>query len=221
MNPDAAFRESLFDALADDEGAAYWEGVYGQPIHTYSPYYPACDDDPENPKLERMDDEEYTAYVRRKMWEKSHEHIVEERKRREEERVRKKVKEEEGRRWQVGVEEALRRGEERRKRNRWRDAWEGYLAGWNEERKGSMSWPVESGKMDDVGSGEVEKFFRAVGRSGNVDLGDVLKRERVRWHPDKMQQKAGEVGVDGETMKMVTAVFQVVDGLWNEIRDSA
>ena len=222
MSSDAAFRESLFDALADDEGAAYWEGVYGQPIHTYSPYYAAAyDDDAENPKLERMDDEEYTAYVRRKMWEKSHEHIVEERKRREEERVRKKVKEEEGRRWQVGVEEALKRGEERRKRNRWRDAWERYLAGWKEERKGRMSWPLESGQMDDVESGEVEKFFRGVGGSGSVDLGDVLKRERVRWHPDKMQQRAGEVGIDGDTMKMVTAVFQVVDRLWNEIRESA
>ena len=135
--------------------------------------------------------------------------------------MRKKLKEEEGRRWQVGVEEALRRGEERRKRNRWRDVWERYLAGWKGERKEGISWPVESGKMDDVGSGEVEKFFRGVGGSRSVDLGDVLKRERVRWHPDKMQQRAGEVGIDGETMKMVTAVFQVVDRLWNEIRESA
>ena len=35
MDPNSAFIESLFDALADDEGAAYWEDVYGQPIHTY------------------------------------------------------------------------------------------------------------------------------------------------------------------------------------------
>ena len=34
-DPEAAFRESLFDAMADDEGAAFWEGVYGQPIHVY------------------------------------------------------------------------------------------------------------------------------------------------------------------------------------------
>lgn len=226
MTADAAFRESLFDALADDEGAAYWEGVYGQPIHTYSPYYAAYGydddgaDDPENPRLERMDDEEYAAYVRGKMWEKSHEHIVEERRRREAERERRKAKEEEGRRWRVGVEEALRRGEERRKRNRWKGIWEGYLGFW-EEGKGRISWPVESGKMGDVGTGEVEKFFRGVGGVGGVDLGEVLKKERVRWHPDKMQQRAGEVGIDGGTMKMVTAVFQVVDRLWGEIREKA
>ncbi|KAF6234669.1 hypothetical protein HO173_007295 [Letharia columbiana] len=228
MSPDTAFRESLFDALADDEGAAFWEGVYGQPMHTYSPYYyPASaspnddtPDDPENPKLERMDDEEYTAYVRSKMWERSHEHILEERRRREEERKRKKAQDEEGRKWQAGVEEALRRGQERRKSNRWKGVWEGYLAGW-EERKGKIFWPVESGNMDDVGAGEVEKFFKGVAGVGGVDFGVVLKKERVRWHPDKMQQRAGEVGIDGGTMKVVTAVFQVVDRLWSEIRERA
>ncbi|CAF9917286.1 hypothetical protein IMSHALPRED_003525 [Imshaugia aleurites] len=227
MDPDTAFRESLFDALADNEGAAFWEGVYGQPIHIYSPYHPASsspnDDtpnDPDNPKLERMDDEEYAAYVRGKMWCKSHEYVLEERRRRTEERKWKKAKDEEGRKWQAGVEEALRRGEERRKKNRWKVAWEGYLAGW-EERTGKICWPVESGKMEDVRNGEVEKFFTGVGAIGGVDLGDVLKKERVRWHPDKMQQRAGEVGIDAGTMKVVTAVFQIVDRLWSEIRKRA
>lgn len=224
MTADAAFRESLFDALADDEGAAYWEGVYGQPIHTYSPYYYDDDgaEDPENPRLERMDDEEYAAYVRGKMWERSHEHIVAERRRREEERGRRKAEEEAGRRWRGGVEEALKRGEERRKRKRWEGVWEGYLRGWEEGKgKGRISWPVDGGKMEDVGTGEVEKFFSGVGGAGGVDLGEVLKKERVRWHPDKMQQRAGEVGIDAGTMKMVTAVFQVIDRLWSEIRVKA
>ncbi|CAD6565758.1 MAG: hypothetical protein ASARMPREDX12_006757 [Alectoria sarmentosa] len=227
MDPDAAFRESLFDALADDEGAAFWQGVYGQPIHTYSPYYPASTspddgtpDDAQNPKLERMNDDQYTAYVRKKMWEKSHEHIVEERRRREEERKRKKAKIEEERKWQAGVAEALRRGEERRKRKTWKGLWVGYLTGW-EERKGEIFWPVESGKIKDVGTGEVEKFFKGVGGIGDVDLRDVLKKERVRWHPDKMQQRAGAVGIDGRSMKAVTAVFQIVDRLWSEMREEA
>lgn len=227
MDPDVAFRESLFDALADDEGAAFWEGVYGQPIHVYSPYYPAttspddaASDDPNNSKLERMSDEEYATYVRSRMWAKSHAHILEEQRRIREERKRKKAQEEEGRKWQAGVEEALRRGEERRKRNRWKGVWEGYLAGW-EGRKGVIPWPVESGKMKDVRAEEVEKFFKGVGGIGGVDLGDVLKKERVRWHPDKMQQRAGEKGIDGGTMKMVTAVFQVVDKMWSEVRERA
>ena len=72
--------------------------------------------------------------------------------------------------------------------------------------------------MEDVGAGEVEKFFKNAAEIGGVDLGNVLKKERVRWHPDKMQQRAGEGGIDRATMKLVTAVFQVVDRLWSEIR---
>ncbi|KAL2047197.1 hypothetical protein N7G274_001216 [Stereocaulon virgatum] len=231
LDPDTAFRESLFDALADDEGAAFWEGVYGQPIHNYSPYTATKDsfedNDPENSNLERMTDEEYVSYVRSKMWEKSHQYIFEERRKREEQRKEKKVKEEEGKRWRVGVEEALRRAEERRKRERWRGVWEAYLAKWattfSTTIRGSMkeriSWPVESGNWKDVGKEEVERFFKHAAAAKNareVDLVDVLKKERVRWHPDKMQQRAGSEGIDEGTMKVVTACFQVVDRLWSE-----
>ena len=40
----------------------------------------------------------------------------------------------------------------------------------------------------------------------------ALKVERVRWHPDKVQQRFGGT-VDEGTMKVVTGVFQVVDDL--------
>jgi len=238
MNPDTAFRESLFDALADDEGAAFWEGVYGQPIHTYSPYTakgdPDYNEDLKNPRLERMDDEEYVTYVRGKMWEKSHQYIFEERKKREADRARRKEKDEEGRRWQANMDEALRRGEERRKRNRWNGVWEGYVKKWEttflegtDTIETRISWPIESGVIHDVSKEEVERFFRKAPQAAKksdeeeLDLGDVLKKERVRWHPDKMQQRAGSGGIDEGTMKVVTAVFQVVDRLWGEVRGKA
>lgn len=89
LSPDTAFRESLFDALADEEGADYWASVYGQPIHTYSRYHmpeqdgdqPSVDENG-NPILERMEDDEYAAYVRRRMWEKSRDFVEEMRQRR-------------------------------------------------------------------------------------------------------------------------------------------
>lgn len=167
--------------------------------------------------MEKMDDEQYVAYVRRKMWEKSHGHVLEEKRRKIEAQMRQKAKEEEARRWQAGVEAALRRGEERRKRQGWKIVWERYLAGW-ELKKDKIPWPVESGKIKDVRAGEIENFFKSAADIGGVDLGHVLKKERVRWHPDKMQQRAGEGGIDKATMKLVTAVFQVVDRLWSEIR---
>ncbi len=45
----------------------------------------------------------------------------------------------------------------------------------------------------------------------------ILKAERVRWHPDKVQQRFGGV-VDDGTMKLVTGVFQVVDSMVEEER---
>lgn len=48
-----------------------------------------------------------------------------------------------------------------------------------------------------------------------------MKKERVRWHPDKMQQKAGSEGLDEDTTKIVTAVFQMVDRLWSETKGRA
>ena len=114
MTPDVAFRESLFDAMADDEGAQFWEGVYGQPIHTY----PNVKETPEG-ELERMTEEEYTAFVRAKMYEKTHQHLIEEKARRdaakrERERLASEGKKEEreAERFRRKVEESLKRGEE-------------------------------------------------------------------------------------------------------------
>lgn len=176
-----------------------------------------------------MDDEEYVAYVRSKMWEKSHTFIVEERKRREESRRSKKRREEEGDMFAKGVEEALRRGDERRRKGRWKACWEDYGKAWESQEletdKGlreRMLWPVESRKWEDVGKEEIERFYRNAPQptitGKHTDLGAILKLERVKWHPDKIQQRFGSRGIDETTMKTVTAVFQVVDRMWSLTR---
>ena len=263
LSADAAFRESLFDALADDEGAAYWEGVYGQPIHTYSRYVPAQgpDQDPaENPVLERMSDDEYAAYVRTKMWEKSHEHMAEERNRRrrlrEQEKQKQKREEEQSRaraEWtkaHMGTASAHRgehsdkaKEQDRRERwNRYKKAWEqlkvnadalrgagdvtGVKPADGNDRKGEdlLPWPVASGKAKDVNHKAVEQYLRqsssAVAGSderGNDHLLALLKTERVRWHPDKMMQQFGILGISEGSLKLITAVFQSVDHLWTKV----
>jgi hypothetical protein len=161
LAPDAAFRESLFDALADDEGASYWEGVYGQPIHTY-PRPGTANGDGDRGELEGMTDEEYAAYVRARMWEKTHEGLMEERERRR--KAREEAKETRGRRageaetereaFDRMVEESLRKGKERKTKRRdvdeWREAWKRYLDSWerlNELARGDAA-------PDDVSSGQ-------------------------------------------------------------------
>jgi len=232
MDPDVAFRESLFDAMADDEGAQFWEGVYGQPIHTY----PDVKHGPDG-ELERMTDEEYTAFVRAKMYEKTHQHLIEEKARRdaaknEREKLAKEAakEEKEAQKFRRKVEESLKRGEERKTRKAWSERWETYTQKWETLGKGgvkvaiaSIPWPVESGRRKDIALREVEKFFLhapTAGQPTEAQLGKVLKMERVRWHPDKIQQKLGGQDVDEDVMQAVTAVFQVIDRMWSELRDA-
>lgn len=236
-DPDAAFRESLFDALADDEGAAYWEGVYGQPVHVYSDTKPGADG-----TLERMTEDEYAEYVRSKMWEKSHQHLVEERAAREQAR-REKQKQKQARRLDYDdddmareeherenvrrrVAESLARGEERKRAKEAQAAWENYTRKWHvlkdhppvsaEKIADAIPWPVLSGNMQHVSSDHVERFLQS-SPLWKDDAAGLLKAERVRWHPDKLQQRFGRL-VDGHVIKVVTAVFQIIDRLWHQRR---
>ena len=223
LDPEAAFRESLFDAMADDEGAAYWEGVYGQPIHSW-----AADRERTGPmgELERMTDDEYAAYVRQKMWEKTHPGIMEERERRAREAQERERKEDENRRIQKEMERSLRRGEERRRMKVARDQWADYETAWKSWSGGldGIPWPIprDSGRAE-IDSEAVRAFFvngldlQARGEKG---FAAKLKEERVRWHPDKMQQKLGGQ-VESAVMRDVTAIFQTIDKLWNDTRAPA
>lgn len=232
LDPDSAFRESLFDAMADDEGAQFWEGVYGQPIHTY----PDVKEGPTG-ELEQMTDEEYIAFVRAKMYEKTHQHLIEEKARRdaakkERERLAKEGAEEEreAEKFRRKVEESLKRGEERKKRKSWEEKWNAYLQKWEALSKSgenvhiaSIPWPVESGQRKDIQIKEVERFFLyapTAGQPTEGQLSKVLKTERIRWHPDKIQQKLGGQEVSEDVMQAVTAVFQVIDTMWSELRDN-
>jgi len=254
LPPDQAFRESLFDALGDDEGAAFWEGVYGQPIHNYPRQY----EDAETGKLESMDDNEYAQYVRRKMWEKSWEGIeaAKEEKRKEREQEKRRIREEENRHsskpasapqdsgfvFDIEFEASLKRGQQRKERKKWKSLWEDYLHRWidlqslatnrkqeepNAEQvflRNQIAWPVESGKRKDVNPAEIERFIRHgtsnadTSKSNEELLLAALKLERIRWHPDKIQHRYGFMHIDEGTMQTVTAVFQVFDRMWTELR---
>jgi hypothetical protein len=180
--------------------------------------------------LERMTDEEYAAYVRQKMWEKTHAGLLEAQARRVKEREEERRRLEEGERVAREMERSLRFGEERRKKRAWKERWRVYLDRWQawEEGKGKeaevgeIPWPdgAESGGGREVSGEAVRAFF--VNGIGLEELGErefaaALKEERVRWHPDKMQQRLGGK-VDEMVMRNVTAIFQVVDALWNETR---
>ncbi|EGX96420.1 hypothetical protein CCM_01076 [Cordyceps militaris CM01] len=235
LDPEAAFRESLFDAMADDDGAAYWEGVYGQPVHIY-------EQDKVGPQgeLERMTDDEYAAHVRQRMWEKTHAGLLEERARREERRKKKEDEARHSQKLHEEMERSLRRGEARREKRRWAQRWEDYTTAWDhwDGAVQHMAWPwegggavgaakraagwgiVEDGAEEPVDEDAVRAFFvhgLAAEEIGEAAFVARLKDERVRWHPDKMQQRLGGT-VDDKVMRDVTAIFQIIDRLWADMR---
>ncbi|KAK6348227.1 hypothetical protein TWF718_006037 [Orbilia javanica] len=234
-DPETAFRESLFEAMADDEGAAYWEGVYGQPIHLYE--RPKVEN--EKGELETMTDEEYAEYVRRRMYEKTDEYMEKERKRIKKEREREKKQEEEDRaEWQRRERERLLLEKERRSRKnieKIKKAWAIYTGIWDDitkkERPKSgrieVPWPVESGRRKDVSKEAIENFFKSAPKAdGGTDssesksYADILRLERVRWHPDKALQRWGREAISDDILQGITAVFQIIDSLWAEERES-
>lgn len=257
-NPPDAFRASLFDALADDEGAAaYWESVYNQPIHVYP--RPSMQNE-RTGKLEQMSDDEYVAYVKEKMWEKKNPETVFERKRKESERKREeeertKKREEyvrsrerkkwkESQRWKAGKDEEAEgeddgyeyvfAGEGNRStsgsealESEYATAWTKYLNDWKvllttntsaapKNVSTTIPWPVLTGQP--VIKTNIESFMRhaPVGENANAGRLKVLKSERLRWHPDKIQQRFGDA-VDEGTMKLVTGVFQIADQIVKDI----
>ena len=258
METNDAFRESLFDAMGDDEGATFWEGVYGQPIHNYPNQFV----NPDTGELENMTEEEYTQFVRRKMWEKSREGIEAAREEKRQKEKQEKTDREQTRQrsrttraaqedgqaynnstFDFEVEASLRRSRQRKDTKRWRVLWQVYLRRWDDLQemaktrdsttppetnlflRNQIAWPVESGQRKDLTAEEIERFVEnAAGASEDDDeaktiaLVAALKAERVRWHPDKIQQRYGFMEIDDLTMKAVTATFQVLDRMWNDLR---
>lgn len=228
LDPEAAFRESLFDAMADDEAALYWESVYGQPVHIYS-------NEKVGPQgeLERMTEEEYAAHVRQKMFEKTHAGMLEEKARREERRKQRDQEDRERRRTQdkedrrqrelrEEMERSLRRGQERKERKTWTELWDRYTAAWAawDGDPTKVPWPVRDGERKSIDEQNVRAFFLQglnLRELGEGAFAAKLRDERVRWHPDKMQQRLGG-RMDSEVMKDVTAIFQIIDRLWGEMR---
>ncbi|KAI5203878.1 hypothetical protein E4T39_03933 [Aureobasidium subglaciale] len=266
-DPDTAFRESLFDAMADDEGAAYWQGIYGDSIHAYP--RPSVKD-PQG-HLEQMSDDQYVAYVKTKMWEKKNPEVLRERLARQEAEATSRRRGhdseddeyEEDFEW-VGsaekgyekrstksrrlpprretresrhdkaflsdIDAALARGAKRKETKKYQQAWSAYLQRWQalktsppppsvsaEALLKEIPWPVQSLVSTDVNKQNVEDFFANAPLEDDVRV-KTLKDESVNWHPDRFQRRFGGSGVNEETLKLATSVFQTIYEMWERMR---
>ena len=83
----------------------------------------------------------------------------------------------------------------------------------------AVPWPTKSGRQEDVSRIEVEGFLRdaPIVKADDSALKALVKSERVKWHPDKVQQRFGG-RLSEEEVRSVTAVFQVIDSMWDGIK---
>lgn len=232
-----AFDESLFDALADHEGAAYWEKIYGQPIHIYER---PTKFNVDTQMYEPVSNSEYVKYVQQKMWQHTHAGELEDMRRRKKEHEKRMAEEAEYKRLRNErrrqrmkenrlkgeMEEALRRGEARRRRQAREDDFARYTQSWEtwDGTQDDIPWPTGSGMREDIRETTVRSFFTdGLGASaGSAEFAAGLKEQRVRWHPDKMQQKmGGKDKVAKGVMADITMVFQVIDTLYNDFRKAS
>lgn len=240
LDPDTAFRESVLDALSDADGATYWQRVYGVDLSTI----PRTKTDRVTGATERTTDDERVAYARRMIFEsqkgpqikeqerrrrkmdESRRHAEESRSTEKERRERKeRVRAAEAhRRMQEEIERSLRRGEERRKRTEMKTKFEEYSKRWSEwnGEQTTIPWPTLTGKRRGITERDIRSFLVRGLELKNVGAKEFLarlKEQRVRWHPDKMQQKmGGKDNVDKTVMEDITMIFQVIDTLYDDTR---
>lgn len=160
------------------------------------------------------------------MDEASKRHSSAEKEERRERKERARAAAEAHRRMQDEIERSLRRGEERRKRAEMKgrfDAYSKLWAGWD-GAQATIPWPTLSGGRKGITEREIRSFLvrglelKAVG--GREFLAR-LKEQRVRWHPDKMQQRmGGKDKVEKDIMADITMIFQVIDTLYDDTRQA-
>ncbi|KAJ4422423.1 hypothetical protein N0V82_002871 [Gnomoniopsis sp. IMI 355080] len=240
LDPDTAFQESVLDALSDADGAAYWQRVYGVDLSNI----PRTKTDRITGATERTTDDERIAYARRMIFESQkgpHVKDQERRRRRVEatrrhaeegrgaEKIRREHKErmraaEAHRRMQEEIERSLRRGEERRKRTEMKTKFDEYSKRWTkwDGEQTTIPWPTLTSGRKGITEREIRSFLvrgLELKTVGAKEFLARLKEQRVRWHPDKMQQKmGGKDNVDKAVMADITMIFQVIDTLYDDIR---
>lgn len=73
---------------------------------------------------------------------------------------------------------------------------------------------LEEVPIDSIEKNEISQFMRQSALALKLPLRDVLKQQRIVWHPDKVSQSSPNAAKD--FISKATKVFQVINSLWEE-----
>jgi flagellar biosynthesis GTPase FlhF len=236
----AHLEEELHDLL-NRQGTPPYFRSYNDGRGARSYYRPSATSTPD-PAVPQPSREEASSGKQQHTRRERDEEFERERREREEQFRREQQDREESRKRQQQEREAKARSEETAKRQREKAAkeaeaqrntnrWKEYNRAWAELRnmpaasrasrnpRTAIPWPTDIGSFrscHDVSPYDIEAFFGyGVSVSGRGQLLAILKVERSKWHPDKVQHLFG-AQVDEPTMDRVTQISQIVNQLYTQ-----
>ncbi|SCU99832.1 LAME_0G05820g1_1 [Lachancea meyersii CBS 8951] len=73
---------------------------------------------------------------------------------------------------------------------------------------------IDDVKLEDIEEPKIDLFFQRCASHQNKPLRELLKQERVAWHPDKALRTNFKPGT--ERSSKITRVFQAINSLWEK-----
>ncbi|CAG8534274.1 2892_t:CDS:1 [Acaulospora morrowiae] len=193
--------EHLFDVMAEDD-----EDFSSMSYAEDSSYVATGIDD--------MSEEDYANYIRRGMYEKQHEQELREQRKREE-KLRKRDEEKRKMMDKLKAEEEMRLKREQEKKARLRHENRAlYLNRWSQfDVKGEspiefadIPWPVDD--IIHLTRKNIEEFLLS-GIESDSEIKSTLRREQIRFHPDRWHRFDKRIPTDKQRKKIMNTVTEI------------
>lgn len=224
---DADWQQHIFDAMAEDEGGDFYASqFYG--ASTWGSGGGSSSGTPgarPRSRVDMMTDEEYRRYIVNGIYVRQHVSEIQQREAQKESRRKKETQRraEEAKR----VAEELERERQRAVRRRLKKEQEllllrtTYTKRWDQLMASSKTnigvkdvpWPLTGDAVTKEGVAE----FILSGTTDSAAKRQAVRREQMRFHPDKFLQKLGERLEEGKEKKRIQERVNEVSGVLNEL----
>jgi hypothetical protein len=224
---DSEWNERLFDAMIDDEG----QDFHSSQFNSY--WQPTPDNGPSGrSNINQMTDEEYRQYIVSGIYERTHADEIRAEKERQEKRKKAKAAKEKAQA-RTRDEEAKREREREatRKirqlqklgvsRKQYQEQWETFDSGSTSRKKLGLKdipWPFAGSEV----SKSAVKDFLLYDIQDMAEQKKVIRKEQIRYHPDKFMQKISSRLVDNEeernsVAERINHISSCLNDIWSEL----
>lgn len=227
VKPDESeWNERLFDAMIDDEG----QDFHSSQFNSY--WQPTPDDVGRRSNVNMMTDEEYRQYIVSGIYERTHADEIKAEKAKQEKRKKDKEKKEKEQA-KMRAEEAKREREREatRKirliqkigasRKKYQDQWKAFedtAASTKKLHLKDIPWPFTGSEL----SKHAVKDFLLYDIPESTDQKKAIRKELLRYHPDKFMQRVSSRIVDNEKEResieeRINHLSSCLNDIWSEL----